>query len=85
MRAVVITCSDSAAAGTAPDTSGPLAGELLAGLGHAVEDVVVVADDVASIGAAVRAAADGEVIYTCNDMRVGLFGATTSAAETPAE
>ncbi len=24
--------------------------------------------------------ADGEVIYTCNDMRVGLFGATTEAA-----
>jgi 3-hydroxyacyl-[acyl-carrier protein] dehydratase/trans-2-decenoyl-[acyl-carrier protein] isomerase len=23
--------------------------------------------------------ADGEVIYTCNDMRVGLFGGTTEA------
>jgi molybdenum cofactor synthesis domain-containing protein len=54
--AAVITCSDSAAAGLAVDASGPLAAELLAGLGHSVSGVEVVPDDVAAIVAAVRAA-----------------------------
>lgn len=56
LRAAVITCSDSAASGLAPDTSGPLAAELLGQDGHVVSQVVVVPDDVTAIGAAVRAA-----------------------------
>jgi molybdenum cofactor synthesis domain-containing protein len=56
LPAAVITCSDSAAAGLAADASGPLAAELLAGLGHSVSGVEVVPDDVAAIAAAVRAA-----------------------------
>jgi len=62
--AAVITCSDSAAAGAAADTSGPLAVRLLEGLGHLVpRPVAVVADDPGAITGAVRAAlADGAVI-----------------------
>jgi molybdenum cofactor synthesis domain-containing protein len=62
--AAVITCSDSAAAGTAADLSGPLAVRLLEGLGHRVPGpVAVVPDDPGAIGGAVRAAlADGAVI-----------------------
>ena len=61
MRAVVITCSDSAAAGASEDLSGPLAAELLAELGHEVATpVIVVPDDAERITAAVRhAIADG--------------------------
>jgi molybdenum cofactor synthesis domain-containing protein len=59
-RAAVITCSDSAAAGTGADTSGPLAADLLVELGHEVSEVRVVADDEAVIRAAVGdALADG--------------------------
>lgn len=58
LPAAVITCSDSAAAGTAADTSGPLAAELLAGLGHSVAPVAVVPDEVGRIRAAIRAAID---------------------------
>ena len=54
-RAAVITCSDSAADGIALDTSGPLAAELLAGLGHEVTRVTVVPDEAGSIVQAVRA------------------------------
>ena len=54
-RAAVITCSDSAADGMAVDTSGPLAAELLAGLGHEVIRVTVVPDEAGSIVGAVRA------------------------------
>ncbi len=60
LRAVVITCSDSASAGTAPDASGPLAAALLGELGHEVGGVVVVADDGSAITRAVqRAVGDG--------------------------
>ncbi len=56
LRAAVITCSDSAAALTAPDTSGPLAATLLAALGHDVAPVVVVPDSIDAIAEAVRRA-----------------------------
>ena len=60
LTAVVITCSDSAAAGLAADTSGPLAVELLQILGHSVvEPVVVVPDEVDRIASAVRSAIAG--------------------------
>ncbi|HEX6887528.1 MAG TPA: molybdenum cofactor biosynthesis protein MoaE [Candidatus Nanopelagicales bacterium] len=73
LRAAVITCSDSAAAGTAPDTSGPLAAELLSGLGHHVDPVVVVPDDVMAIGAAVRAAigAGARIVVTTGGTGAG--------------
>ncbi|MGB7982161.1 MAG: molybdopterin-binding protein, partial [Candidatus Nanopelagicales bacterium] len=56
LRAAVITCSDSAAAGTAADTSGPLAATLLTELGHTVAPVVVVPDAIDAIAAAVSCA-----------------------------
>ena len=56
VRAAVITCSDSAAHGVAVDTSGPLAAELLADLGHEVTRVTVVPDEIRTIVGAVRAA-----------------------------
>ena len=57
--AAVITCSDTAAAGEAIDTSGPLAAELLGVLGHDVSDVLVVPDEIPAIIDAVRAAISG--------------------------
>jgi len=56
LSVAVIACSDSAAAGVAADTSGPLAAGLLADLGHEVTRVTVVPDDAGTIAAAVRAA-----------------------------
>ena len=57
--AAVITCSDTAAAGEAIDTSGPLAAELLGVLGHDVSDVLVVPDEIPAIIDAVHAAISG--------------------------
>lgn len=66
LHAVVITCSDSVAAGAAVDTSGPLAAELLERLGHEVGPVVVVPDDEDRIARAVDAAIDaGARIVVC--------------------
>jgi molybdenum cofactor biosynthesis protein B len=55
-RAVVVTVSDRSSAGERPDLSGPLAAELLAGLGFEVGPVVVVPDVVADVEAALRTA-----------------------------
>ena len=55
-RAFVVTVSDRSAAGTRPDTSGPLAATLLGELGFEVAPVVVVPDDVAAVQDALRAA-----------------------------
>ena len=55
-RALVVTVSDRSAAGARPDTSGPLAAELLGELGFDVAPVVVVPDDVAAVQDALRAA-----------------------------
>ena len=53
----VITCSDSAAAGSAADTSGPLAAALLAERGFRLAGpIAIVPDGVAQIARAVRAA-----------------------------
>jgi molybdenum cofactor synthesis domain-containing protein len=56
-RATVITVSDSAAAGTRPDASGPEACRLLGAAGLDVEGPVVVADERESIAALLRSAA----------------------------
>ena len=56
-RAAVVTVSDRSAAGVREDTSGPLLRDLLADLGLAVSDVVLVPDEVDAIRTAVTAAA----------------------------
>jgi molybdenum cofactor synthesis domain-containing protein len=84
MRAAVITCSDSAAAGVAADTSGPLAAQLLAELGHEVARVTVVPDDAGSIAGAVRAAiAEGaRVVVTTGGTGAGPRDVTPEALRT---
>jgi molybdopterin adenylyltransferase len=57
IHAVVITVSDSAAAGRRPDASGPEACRLLRERGLVVGDPVVVPDDRPRIAAAIREAA----------------------------
>ena len=80
-RAVVITCSDSAAAGVAADTSGPLAAQLLAALGHEVARVTVVPDDAGTIARAVRTAiAEGaRVVVTTGGTGAGPRDVTPEA------
>ena len=56
-RAGVVTVSDRSARGERPDTSGPLLASLLREQGLAVDDPVVVPDDVDAVQAALRAAA----------------------------
>jgi molybdopterin adenylyltransferase len=56
MKARVITCSDAASVGQREDRSGPAVRDILAKSGYEVDAVVVVADDVASIGDAIEAA-----------------------------
>lgn len=60
MRAIVLTVSDRSYAGERPDTSGPLAADLLRELGFSAS-VSVVPDDAAAVGEALREAADAEV------------------------
>ena len=55
-RAVVITVSDRSSAGERADRSGPLAAELLSGLGFTVDPVVVVPDEADQVESALRAA-----------------------------
>jgi molybdenum cofactor synthesis domain-containing protein len=64
MKAAVIVCSDSAAAGRTEDTTGPVLAEALRGLGCSVDDPLVVPDDVAGITAAIRAASADVVVCT---------------------
>ena len=64
-RAAVVTVSDRSARGERPDTSGPLLAGLLAELGLAVSEVVVVPDDPHRIAAAVTAAlVDHDLVVT---------------------
>jgi molybdenum cofactor biosynthesis protein B len=55
-RALVITVSDRSSAGTRADVSGPLAAELLAELGFALEAAVVVPDEAEDVKTAVQQA-----------------------------
>lgn len=71
-QAVVITVSDRSAAGQRPDTSGPLAAELLVALGFVVADVVVVADEHHEIIAALRAAVGVGADLVCTTGGTGL-------------
>ncbi|HVS33298.1 MAG TPA: MogA/MoaB family molybdenum cofactor biosynthesis protein [Thermoanaerobaculia bacterium] len=56
IRARVITCSDSAARGGRIDHSGPAVRDLLAANGCAVDEVIVVPDDVPAISAQIELA-----------------------------
>ncbi len=56
IRARVITCSDSAARGGRIDQSGPAVRDLLAANGCAVDEVIVVPDDVPAISAQIELA-----------------------------
>jgi molybdenum cofactor synthesis domain-containing protein len=80
-RAVVITCSNRSAAGQRPDTSGTLAAERLAELGHDVASNVVVPDDVEEIQGAVRRAleAGARVIVTTGGTGVAPMDVTPEA------
>jgi molybdenum cofactor synthesis domain-containing protein len=60
-RARVITVSDRSHGGERHDSSGPALAEGLAELGFAVDDVVVVPDDVGQVQEALRAAVRDEV------------------------
>src|SRR5437868_2037589 len=62
MQAVVITVSDSTAAGRRKDASGPEACRLLREQGLSVGDPMVVPDERAAIAAAIREAAAGAVL-----------------------
>jgi molybdenum cofactor synthesis domain-containing protein len=81
VRAAVITCSDSAARGEAVDTSGPLAAQLLADLGHEVAGVSVVADDTGAIVSTVRQAiaAGARVVVTTGGTGAGPRDVTPEA------
>lgn len=80
-RARVITVSDRSSRGERPDTSGPLLAQLLTGLGLQVDEVVVVADDVAQISAALRAALDAsyDVVVTTGGTGFGPLDVTPEA------
>lgn len=58
IRARVITCSDAASRGERVDRSGPAVRDLLTAHGHAVDEVVIVADEIAAIAAAIVAATE---------------------------
>jgi molybdenum cofactor synthesis domain-containing protein len=79
-RAVVITVSDRSAAGLRPDTSGPLAAELLVSLGFALSPVVVVPDEAAEVVAALRAAvADADLVVTTGGTGIAARDVTPEA------
>ena len=65
-RASVITVSDRSHGGLRHDTSGPLLASLLAELGFAVGEVVVVPDEIDAVQAAIRSAVDAgtDVVVT---------------------
>jgi molybdenum cofactor synthesis domain-containing protein len=65
-RARVVTVSDRSHGGMRHDASGPLLASLLRDLGFAVDDVVVVPDEVSAVQEALRSAADAglDVVLT---------------------
>lgn len=71
-RAVVVTVSDRSHGGARHDTSGPLLADLLRGLGFAVDDVVVVPDELPAIEATLRAAVDGHADLVATTGGTGL-------------
>lgn len=78
VRAAVITVSDRAAAGTAPDRSGPVAVEALQAAGLDCQDASVVPDGAPSVERALRTAIDdgARVVITTGGTGVGPRDAT---------
>ena len=62
-RAVVITCSDRAAAGQRRDQSGPAARDILIAEGYEVEPVRIVPDSIEQISAAIVRAVDDDRVH----------------------
>ena len=61
-KAAVITASDSGAAGTRADKSGPVIAEMLQAAGYVVEEMLLLPDDREALAAAMRRICDaGEV------------------------
>ncbi len=83
VRAAVVTCSDSVAAGRHPDESGALAAAGLRALGFAAGDPLAVPDDKAAIAAAVsRAIAEGaRIVVTDGGTGLGPRDVTIEALE----
>ena len=64
-RAAVLVVSDSVAAGTSEDRSGPVAAEEVSALGFDVVDICVVADGIDTVAQALRSlAADVDLVVT---------------------
>ncbi|HUR51710.1 MAG TPA: MogA/MoaB family molybdenum cofactor biosynthesis protein [Mycobacteriales bacterium] len=79
-RAAVVTVSDRSHGGLRHDASGPLLVSLLAELGFAVSEVVVVPDEVEPIAAAVLAgAADHDLVVTTGGTGLGPRDVTPEA------
>jgi len=82
MTAAVLTISDSSAAGTRPDRSGPAVRERLEQLGWSVPLLEIIPDDAAAISARLAALADaGEVaaIFTTGGTGLGPRDVTPEA------
>jgi molybdenum cofactor biosynthesis protein B len=80
LNAVVITVSDSAAAGTRKDASGPAACEGLRAAGFSVLGPIVVADDREAIASAIRdAAARARLVVTTGGTGLGPRDVTPEA------
>jgi molybdenum cofactor synthesis domain-containing protein len=60
-KARVITCSDAASRGDRVDKSGPAVREILVASGYDVDSIVIVADDVGAIAAAIEKATNDGV------------------------
>ena len=80
MRALVVVCSDSVAAGRAEDSTGPLLLEGLRQLGCEVDPVVVVPDEVDAIAAAL-AGSDHEVVVATGGTGLGPRDVTPEAVQ----
>ncbi len=89
-RAVVITVSDRVSRGEADDRSGPAAVAALDELGFTVDDVMVVADGVDTVAAALRAAVANDVALVVTTGGTGMAPrdltpeATSQVIERPA-
>lgn len=85
VRAAVVTCSDSVAAGRHPDESGALAVAGLRALGFAAGDPLAVPDDKAAIAAAVSRAIDkgARIVVTDGGTGLGPRDVTIEALESP--
>lgn len=80
-RAVVITCSDRAAADVYEDRSGPILRDGLAALGLEVGDPVILPDDADLIASAIRKAVDAgaRIVLTTGGTGVGPRDVTVEA------